>query len=80
MERTLYCAVCLLGLFIVVFSQQCDNGEPLPNVFCGRESSQACPSSYFCNMDPTDRFAVCCPLSERPRFYGKYMYPRRSKY
>uniref|UniRef100_A0A8W8NQL2 Uncharacterized protein n=1 Tax=Magallana gigas TaxID=29159 RepID=A0A8W8NQL2_MAGGI len=67
MERTLYCAVCLLGLFIVVLSQQCDNGPPLLNVFCGRgPSRQDCPSGYFCNIDPTDRFAVCCPERAPP--------------
>eukprot|EP00105_Crassostrea_gigas_P045916 XP_019930064.1 PREDICTED: uncharacterized protein LOC105346212 [Crassostrea gigas] len=51
----------------VVFSQQCDNGQPLPNVFCGRgPSRQDCPSGYFCNIDPTDRFAVCCPERAPP--------------
>lgn len=44
---------------------QCSVGNPLPNVFCGRgPNRQDCPSGYFCNIDPVDRFAVCCPQRE----------------
>ena len=40
----------------------CEYGDYLPGVFCGRgPTRQDCPQDYFCNIDPTDRFAVCCP-------------------
>ncbi|XP_052103595.1 probable spore coat protein DDB_G0283555 [Mytilus californianus] len=39
----------------------CKVGEPLPNIFCGRGLNRRdCPKDYSCNIDPTDRFAVCC--------------------
>ncbi|CAC5359127.1 unnamed protein product [Mytilus coruscus] len=42
----------------------CKIGKPLPNIFCGRgPSRQECPKKYYCNIDPVDRFAVCCRRS-----------------
>ncbi|KAL3869863.1 hypothetical protein ACJMK2_042490 [Sinanodonta woodiana] len=39
----------------------CKSGSPLPSIFCGRgPNHQDCPSGYYCNIDPLDRFAVCC--------------------
>lgn len=41
----------------------CPGGKtPLNDVFCGRgPDRQDCPAGYECNIDPADRFAVCCP-------------------
>ncbi|XP_046573234.1 uncharacterized protein LOC124281250 [Haliotis rubra] len=44
-----------------------DNGTPEvdnngDNLFCGRGPNHVdCPEQSFCNIDPADRFAVCCP-------------------
>jgi hypothetical protein len=44
----------------------CPNGaEPLGGAFCGRGGSP-CPTGFACNIDPADRFAVCCPDSVPP--------------
>ena len=46
----------------------CPYGNPVPGVFCGRgPNRQDCEPGFFCNIDPLDRFAVCCPIQR----YGK---------
>ncbi|XP_035659413.1 uncharacterized protein ZC84.1-like [Branchiostoma floridae] len=38
----------------------CPSGDPyLPNYYCGR-GGQRCPPGYYCEIEPTDRWAVCC--------------------
>jgi hypothetical protein len=37
-----------------------NNVTPLANVNCGRGGTR-CPTGSTCNIDPLDRFAVCCP-------------------
>ncbi|OQV16022.1 hypothetical protein BV898_09794 [Hypsibius exemplaris] len=61
-----------VSLFITVnagktYSSQCPFGNPLIDSrtlsqwFCGRgPSSKPCPRNFVCNIDPADRFAVCC--------------------
>jgi hypothetical protein len=42
-------------------ASQCPSGAaPLGGAFCGRGGSP-CPNGHDCVIDPTDRFAVCCP-------------------
>eukprot|EP00561_Arcocellulus_cornucervis_P012553 CAMPEP_0185800518 /NCGR_PEP_ID=MMETSP1322-20130828/923_1 /TAXON_ID=265543 /ORGANISM="Minutocellus polymorphus, Strain RCC2270" /LENGTH=244 /DNA_ID=CAMNT_0028496159 /DNA_START=133 /DNA_END=868 /DNA_ORIENTATION=+ len=39
-----------------------DGQKPIPNTFCGRGPNRVdCGEEDFCFIDPTDRFAVCCP-------------------
>ena len=39
-----------------------DGQKPIPNTFCGRGPNRVdCGEEEFCFIDPTDRFAVCCP-------------------
>ena len=39
-----------------------DGQKPIPNTFCGRGQNRVdCGEEEFCFIDPTDRFAVCCP-------------------
>ncbi|KAH3876547.1 hypothetical protein DPMN_000392 [Dreissena polymorpha] len=38
---------------------QCPFGSPLPNFYCGR-GGERCPDSYYCEIAPDDRYAVCC--------------------
>jgi hypothetical protein len=46
---------------------KCTGGQPLTNaygieLFCGRGLNRVeCPAGSQCIIDPTDRFAVCCP-------------------
>jgi hypothetical protein len=46
-------------------SAQCSYGSPLKDadtgveLFCGRGGAP-CPKGSTCNIDPADRFAVCC--------------------
>ncbi|XP_019631664.1 PREDICTED: uncharacterized protein LOC109475460 [Branchiostoma belcheri] len=53
----------------------CPSGDPfLVNHFCGRGGTP-CPSNYFCQIDPVDRWAVCCPTEvedpcEQPKDVG----------
>ena len=48
----------------------CKHGPPEVDesgnqVFCGRgPTRQDCSPGYKCNIHPTDRYAVCCPVSE----------------
>ncbi|KAL3869859.1 hypothetical protein ACJMK2_042487 [Sinanodonta woodiana] len=47
--------------------KMCKSGSPLPSIFCGRgPNHQDCPSGYYCNIDPLDRFAVCCAQEVKP--------------
>ncbi|KAL3869860.1 hypothetical protein ACJMK2_042488 [Sinanodonta woodiana] len=47
--------------------KMCKSGSPLPSIFCGRgPNHQDCPSGYYCNTDPLDRFAVCCAQVKKP--------------
>ncbi|XP_076095559.1 uncharacterized protein LOC143066552 [Mytilus galloprovincialis] len=40
---------------------KCRVGQPLSNVFCGRGPNRRdCPKGYYCNVHPTDKYAVCC--------------------
>ncbi|XP_078681744.1 uncharacterized protein LOC144916492 [Branchiostoma floridae x Branchiostoma belcheri] len=44
----------------------CPSGAPfLTNHYCGRGGTP-CPSNYFCQIHPTDRWAVCCPTGRCP--------------
>ena len=39
-----------------------DGQDPIPETFCGRGPNQVdCGNDEYCFVDPTDRFAVCCP-------------------
>lgn len=39
-----------------------DGQDPIPETFCGRGPNRVdCDSDEYCFIDPTDRFAVCCP-------------------
>ena len=45
----------------------CEFGKPQmyggKEVFCGRgPNRQDCADGYKCKIDPTDRYAVCCPV------------------
>ncbi|KAL3869869.1 hypothetical protein ACJMK2_042496 [Sinanodonta woodiana] len=47
--------------------KMCKFGSPLPSIFCGRgPNHQDCPRGYYCNIDPLDRFAVCCAQVKKP--------------
>ncbi|CAC5390333.1 unnamed protein product [Mytilus coruscus] len=40
---------------------KCRVGQHLSNIFCGRgPNRQDCPKGYYCNVHPTDKYAVCC--------------------
>ena len=39
----------------------CPYGSPVPGSNCGR-GGQECDLGFYCNIDPADRFAVCCPI------------------
>ncbi|XP_078584280.1 uncharacterized protein LOC144866630 [Branchiostoma floridae x Branchiostoma japonicum] len=42
----------------------CPSGYPfLPNYYCGRGGVR-CPPGYYCEIEPTDRWAVCCPTGD----------------
>ncbi|XP_063438104.1 cysteine-rich motor neuron 1 protein-like isoform X1 [Mytilus trossulus] len=44
----------------------CKIGQPLANYFCGRGPNRKdCPKDYFCNIHPTDKYAVCCKKEPR---------------
>ncbi|KAL3869868.1 hypothetical protein ACJMK2_042495 [Sinanodonta woodiana] len=54
--------------YAVDTQKMCKSGSPLPSIFCGRgPNHQDCPSGYYCNIDPLDRFAVCCAQVTSPR-------------
>ncbi|XP_078584278.1 uncharacterized protein LOC144866627 [Branchiostoma floridae x Branchiostoma japonicum] len=44
----------------------CPSGDPfLPNYYCGR-GGQRCPPGYYCEIEPADAWAVCCPSEVVP--------------
>ncbi|XP_066269245.1 uncharacterized protein [Branchiostoma lanceolatum] len=44
----------------------CPSGDPfLPGWFCGR-GGERCPAGYYCEIEPADRWAVCCPQEVPP--------------
>ncbi|XP_061170961.1 spore coat protein SP96-like [Saccostrea echinata] len=59
--------ISVILLFSGAESQaRCPRGNPLRSVFCGRgPNRQDCPSGYYCEIDPADRFAICCPQCPR---------------
>ncbi|XP_052261264.1 uncharacterized protein LOC127865299 [Dreissena polymorpha] len=51
---------CLVAVLLVGKCWgQCPFGSPLPNFYCGR-GGERCPDSYYCEIAPDDRYAVCC--------------------
>mmetsp|Transcript_7272 Transcript_7272/g.15884 ORF Transcript_7272/g.15884 Transcript_7272/m.15884 type:complete len:429 (+) Transcript_7272:259-1545(+) len=42
---------------------RCPDGQKgIPNTFCGRGPNRVdCKEDEFCNIDPADRYAFCCP-------------------
>jgi hypothetical protein len=50
---------CISPKRCAVPAPTCPTGEPLKGAFCGRGGSP-CPAGFTCNIDPLDRFAVCC--------------------
>ena len=54
---------CVSGGSVGANSIICPDGQkPIPNTFCGRGPNRVdCGEEEFCFVDPTDRFAVCCP-------------------
>jgi hypothetical protein len=68
------CILSFLLCVLHVFQKPvgtCEVGCPLPDVFCGRgPSRQKCPRGYYCNIDPADRFAVCCRRKVRTFHYA----------
>ncbi|XP_063447434.1 cadmium metallothionein-like isoform X2 [Mytilus trossulus] len=47
----------------------CDIGDPLPNVFCGRDQPN-CPTGYHCKISPFDaKNGICCKDNEPTACY-----------
>ena len=52
---------CIDGIGCVEDDDRCDSGQSASGLFCGRGPNRVdCPDGTACNIDPTDRFAICC--------------------
>ncbi|KAK3595252.1 hypothetical protein CHS0354_010860 [Potamilus streckersoni] len=62
MKQNVVIVLLVVCISAIDAQKTCKFGSPLPSVFCGRgPNHQDCPTGYFCNIDPLDKFAVCCP-------------------